>query len=170
MATCSRAFLIIAFVGVAEMAAAQDAVTMPRIRTTSAAVTAALDSGARFSPIFRGLIARIEATDGIVFIDEGVCGHTLRACLLHFVTLAGAYRLLYIRVDPRKADGCALVSAIGHELYHAFEVLREDKVRSSPEMFSLFERLGPRKSTRFETKAALQTGLDVEREACRQER
>jgi hypothetical protein len=129
---------------------------------------AALDLGARHSPTFRALIAKIEATDGIVYIDEGTCGHSVRACLLHLVTIAGPHRLLFIRVDPRKDAGCILVARIGHELYHAIEALSSPNVRSSPDMVSLFQRIGPTGSDRFETRAAQRTGLDVEYEVCRQ--
>jgi hypothetical protein len=167
LSACIRAaFLAIACVGVAEMSAAQETVPVPRVRTTNAAVTNALELGARHSPTFRGLIARIEATDGIVFIEEGSCGHTVRACLLHFMTIAGPYRLLYIQVDPRKDAGCILVARLGHELYHAIEALSESNVRSSPAMVSLFQRIGPTGSDRHETRAAQRTGLEVEREVC----
>jgi hypothetical protein len=178
MATCSpvrspaafsrAAFLTIACVGVAEAVAAQDTATIPRVRTTNAAVVAALDLGARHSPTFRGLITKIDATDGIVYIDEGTCGHTVRACLLHLVTIAGPHRLLYIQVDPRKDGGCTLVARIGHELYHALEALSSPKVRSNADMVSLFQRIGPTGSDRLETRAAQRTGLAVEHEVCGQ--
>jgi hypothetical protein len=164
------AFFTLVCMGFVGMATAQDATTVPRVRSSSPAVLAALGFGSEHSPILRSLVNRIDATDGIVYVEEGTCGHGVRACLLMLVTVAGPHRVLYIRVDPRKAAGCSLVSAIGHELYHAIEVLSEASVRSSHMMFALFERLGPRVSGRFETKAALRTGLDVEREACRQQR
>ena len=131
---------------------------------------AALDLGARHSPTLRSLIARIEATDGIVYIDEGTCGPTSRACLLHLVTIAGPHRLLYIRVDPRKDAGCILVARIGHELYHAIEALSDSSVRSSAGMVSLFQRIGPTGTDRLETRAAQRAGLDVEHEVCRHQR
>jgi hypothetical protein len=81
--------------------------------------------------------------------------------------VAGQYRLLFILVVSDRAPGCQLVEAIGHELYHAFEVLREPGVRSFPDLFSLFQRLGAAKSGRFETTAAVNAGLMISREACR---
>ena len=165
MATIRAAFLTIVCVGIAETAAAQD-IPMPRVRTTSAAVVAAVDLGVRHSPTFRGLVASIDATDGIVYIDEGTCGHTVRSCLLHLVTIAGPHRLLYIRVDPRKDAGCILVARIGHELYHAIEALSSPSVRRNADIVSLFQRIGPTGSDRFETRAAQRTGVEVQREVC----
>ena len=55
------------------------------------------------------------------------------------------------------------MASIGHELWHAIELLREPKVRDYHAAFSFFEREGPtdRDKGRFETSAALQTGLEV---------
>jgi hypothetical protein len=159
--------LTIACVGVTETVAAEDTPTIPRVRTTNAAVRAAIEFGASHSPTFRNLLAKIDATDGIVYVDEGTCGHTVRACLLHLVTIAGPHRLLYIRVDPKKDAGCILVAKIGHELHHAIEALSSPKVRSNPDMVSLFQRIGPTGSDRLETRGAQRTGRDVQHEVCR---
>jgi hypothetical protein len=154
-------------VGRVDRVTAQDRLNVQRVRTSSDTVLAALDWGVKYSRIFRGLIDMINATDGMVYVDEGTCGHSVRACLMLDVTLAGPHRVLRIRVDRRKAQGCALVGVIAHELYHAIEVLRDRGVRSSHEMFSLFDRLGVRSGDRFETTGAVRAGLDVGREACR---
>ena len=154
-------------VGTVERVTAQEGPNVQRVRTSSGAILAALDSGVKYSRMFRGLLDMINATDGLVYVDEGSCGHSVRACLMLDVTLAGPHRVLRIRVDRRKAQGCALVGVIAHELYHAIEVLRDRGVRSSHEMFSLFERLGVRSGDRFETTGAVRAGLDVGREACR---
>ena len=93
---------------------------------------------------------------------------SVRACLLHVVAISGPNRLLQIRVEPRKAPGCSLVAAIGHELHHALEALSDSKVRDGYAMRSLFDRLGPvGVENNFETKAATRTGWSVEGEVCR---
>jgi hypothetical protein len=153
-------------VGRADHAAAQDGSKVSRVRSSSSTVLTALDSGLKYSRMLRELVDSIDATDGIVYVDEGRCGHSVRACLLLDVTQAGPHRVLRIRIDLRKAHGCALVGVIAHELYHATEVLRDPGVRSSHEMFSLFDRLGVRTGDRFETAEANRTGLNVGREAC----
>ena len=163
------ALLLVAMTGVAQTAAAQD-VTAPRLRSSSAAVAAALGAGTRDSATFRHLVAKIEETDGVVYIEEGLCFKGVRACLLHLVAISGPNRLLQIRVDTHRARGCSLIVAIGHELHHAIEALSDAKVRDGRAMLSLFGRLGPTAAAdTFETKAAIRTGWSVEREACRDE-
>ena len=151
----------------ADTAAAQDAPTLARVRTHSARVGHAIAEGTERSETFRRLVQEIDTSDGLVYIEEGECGHSVSACLLMLVTLAGPSRVLHIRVNPRKAPGCALIEILGHELQHAVEALREPRVRSSAQIFLFFDGIGRTGSGRFETADALNAGLDVAREACR---
>jgi hypothetical protein len=91
----------------------------------------------------------------------------VRACLLLSVTVVGPNRLLRILVDLRKAPGCELVEAIGHELQHAVEVLHERRIKSDLQIHNFFDMLGRTRSERFETAKAMEAGLAVSREACR---
>jgi hypothetical protein len=91
----------------------------------------------------------------------------VRACLLFSISVVGPNRLLRILVDPRKAPGCELVEAIGHELQHAAEVLHERRIRSDLQIHNFFAMSGRRRSERFETDKAIEAGLAVSREACR---
>ena len=104
--------------------ASQEAITGTHagVRGLSPRLVAVITEAAAQSKTFRGLIDRIGNTDGIVFVADARCGHGVRACLLHAVTIAGPNRLLWIVVDPRKTDREAMRS-IGHELQHAVEVL-----------------------------------------------
>ena len=72
-----------------------------------------------------------------------------------------------IQVDPRKAHDCDLVASIGHELQHALEVLSNPAIRSHPQFFFFFDRVGARNENRFETKAALRIGLTIAEECGR---
>jgi hypothetical protein len=154
---------------------AQDTPTVPRVRSHSARIVAAIARGVERSATFRGLIDTIDATDGLVFVDEGRCGHSgSRACLLLSVTIAGPHRLVRIVIETNKAPGCELVEAVGHELQHAVEVLRERHIRTDAQIHYLFDMLaaGNRKmaravSGRFETDDAIDAGFAVAREACR---
>ena len=168
MGRLGAALLTVACVGLGETATAQaQTAALPRLRADSPVIAAAIDLGNERSPAFRALLARIGLTDGIVFVGEGVCGHSVRACLHLSVSIAGPYRALFIQVDPRKLRGCELIGAIGHELQHAVEVLGDSSVRDGIAMLLFYHRIGPTISRRFETEAAIQTGLDVERETCR---
>ena len=121
---------------------AQDTPTVPRVRSHSARIVDAIAQGVERSATFRGLIDTIDATDGLVFVDDGRCGHSgIRACLLLSVTIAGPHRLLRIIVETKKAPGCELVEAVGHELQHAVEVLRKRHIRTDPQIRNLFDTL-----------------------------
>ena len=66
----------------------------------SAGIVEAIARGVERSATFRGLVDTIDATDGLVFVEDGACAHTgVRACLLLSVTVAGPNRLLRIFVD-----------------------------------------------------------------------
>jgi hypothetical protein len=134
-----------------------------RVRGVSARVVAVINEAAARSESFRGLVAQIGTTDGIVYVAEGQCGHGVRACLLLTMTTMGENRVLRILVDPRKPDR-DLMGSIGHELQHAMEVLSHQSVRSYSAMILLFKKACDGCGRRFETDAAVATGVAVRRE------
>ena len=67
-------------------------------------------------------------------------------------------------VDTHKrTNECDLMASIGHELWHAIELLSEPNVRDYHAAFSFFEREGSRdaETTRFETLAAIRTVMPL---------
>jgi len=153
----------------AATAAVAEAPPLVRVRSNSLALAAVIDDATVRAPLFRRLRKTIDATDGLVYVDDGICGHGVSACLSLSVRVAGPFRLLRISVDTHKRDNpCDLMASIGHELWHAIELLSEPNVRDYHAAFSFFDREGPtdREKGRFETPAAIRTGLDVLREVC----
>ena len=163
-------FLGLMFHGAGSIADAQtSAPEIPRVRSTDPTIRGLIDKAAKLSSTFRQLIETINATNGIVYADPGRCGHGVRACLVLTVTVAGPNRLLRIVVDTRKTD-CALIASIGHELWHAIEVLREPSLTSDAALFFFYAREG-RHGDRdgdplgaWETQAAVKTGNAVRAE------
>lgn len=92
-----------------------------------------------FLDTLRGLVQVIDASDGIVYVESGECGHGVRACLVG-VTAAGEDRILWIKVDTGK-EGWDLMGSIGHELRHAVEVLGNPKVTSNAAMYFFYETM-----------------------------
>ena len=131
-----------------------------RVRGASPRLVAVIIEAAAQSETFRGLVDRISATDGIVYVAEGQCGHGVQACLSSTLTMAGPNRVLKIIVDPRKADR-ELKASIGHELQHAVEVLSHRRIRSSSEMVLLYKEMCNACGLRFETEAAIAAGVAV---------
>jgi len=94
----------------------------PRVRILSPQMAHAFWDGISRSPTFRRLVDVINASDGIVYVEYGVCRSVARGCLLGSLNLAGPHRIL--RVVIRKTQlADDLVVSLGHELQHALEVL-----------------------------------------------
>ena len=145
-------------------AAAADAGTaaMSRVRTSSATIAARIQQASEQSKTFRGLVETINASDGIVYVEEGVCGKGVRACFTN-VTASGANRILLVKVDTRKADW-DLMGSIGHELRHTLEVLGERTVTNQAAMYFFYSRVGQNGGKAFETAAAVEAGEAVRAE------
>lgn len=153
-------------VGAGRPAGAADATApeMARVRSTNPSITALIQQATERSETFRGIVATINASDGIVYVEEGQCGHGVRACLVAVMT-AGTNRMLRVKVDTRKADW-DLMGSIGHELRHGIEVLSEPGVRSNADMYFLYARIGFRGTGNgaVETNAAIDAGTAVRAE------
>ena len=62
-------------------------------------MAALVDRAARGSETFQRLLATIQRSNGIVYIEPGNCGHGVRACLKMSVVANGPDRFLRILVD-----------------------------------------------------------------------
>jgi len=98
------------------------------VRSDSPAINAAIRDALDRSAAFRQLVATINASDSYVFVNEGKCGHGVRACFVN-VRSAGLHRYLFVRIDSRKTDG-ELIGSIGHELRHTAAVEAGNAVRA----------------------------------------
>ena len=145
------------------MAADGDAPGMSRVRSSNPTILALIDQASEQSKTFRGLVETINAGDAVVYVEEGACGHSVRACF-RAVSMAGATRMLWVVVDTRKANW-DLMGSIGHELRHTIEVLGERGVTSSSAMFMFYSRVGKHGTGKtFETAAAVEAGDTVRSE------
>jgi hypothetical protein len=148
-------------VGIPHRASASGAPTIPRVRDNGdPSIARLIQEATERSATFRHLVDTIDATDGIVYVEQGTCGHHVRACLVLTVRAAGPNRLLRILVDIHRSHG-DLLASIGHELQHAVEVLSNPRVTDTRSTYFLFDRIGQIGEDRFETLAAIHAGLDV---------
>jgi len=153
--------LMIALLTVATVIGPDASSRFARVRANGASsIAMLLQEGAQRSATFRGLLLRIDGTDGLVYVEYGRCGHSVRACLALTVRVAGPSRVLRILLDAHR-DHDALLSAIGHELQHAIEALGDPHVTDDLTIYRFFERIAPRYKDRFETEAAIETGLRI---------
>jgi hypothetical protein len=167
---CHRLTLTAAFVvilaGPAVRPAAAQTPGMTRVRSSHPSIAALIIEGRERSTTFRRLVDTIDATDGIVYIEEGTCFHSVRACLMMTVTVAGSNRILRVLVNTRTAEW-DLIGSIGHEMRHAVEVLSDPHVKDNSAIYFFYQRQSSSGRAAFETDAAVQAGLDVRAEVRR---
>jgi hypothetical protein len=145
-------------------ASVESARPITRVRSSDSRVVTLIARASEWSSTFQRVVDTINGTDGIVYVEPGRCRRNARACMVLTVTVAGSNRLLRIIVNPRRAD-CDLMASIGHELWHAVEVLREPSLRSEAALFFFYGRGGRRaRDGAWETQAAENTGNSVRAE------
>jgi len=116
----------------------------------------------RRSPTVRALVASLERSDVIAYIQVSPSLPNRTGCLTFLVATESA-RLVRISIDLRnRVDD--QIKHLGHELAHAIEVSRAPEVRDEQGMRQLYERIGWRVhgGPDFETDGAVETGWRVE--------
>jgi len=137
----------------------------PRVRATTPAARALLETGVRRSETFARLIQELEDTDLVVYVETtpdlapGLEGR------LTFLTSAGGVRYLRAQV-PVTGGVDALIAGVGHELQHALEVAAHPAVRDSVALAMLYRRIGIQGSVkdRYDTVLARSVGRRVRAE------
>ena len=132
----------------------------PRVRTEETELARLIHIATARSPTFKQLIREIEATNGVVYVVRGRCGHRVRACLVLWMGVTDQHRILRVVIEDANPEVEAMAS-IGHELKHALEVLSDPKVVSGHGMLALYKRNGAIRSETFETEEAIATGNAV---------
>ena len=144
-------------------AGAQSTPAMPRVRSENPMIAQLITDALCASVTFRGLVAAIDATNGIVYVESGKCRYGSQACLAHSIQVAGPHRILHVVVNTRR-DREGLIGAIGHELQHAMEVLSEPGITTRQGMFYRLFGMSMSTTGRFESKEAIEAGIQIEHE------
>jgi hypothetical protein len=134
-----------------------------RVRILTPQIAYGFQEGISRSPTFRRLVDAIDATNGLVYVQHGVCKGGARSCLLGSVVVAGPHRKLHVVIN-RTQLGDDLVVSLGHELQHAAEVLGEPWVTTAAEMRFLFREIGVQYGGIFETNEATRVSDAIRRE------
>jgi len=136
-----------------------------RVRAADTHIKRLLEEGVKRSVTFGDLVAAVNASDVIVYIQRvDRLGPTIAGQLM-IVPVPNAQRYLRIQVlDHLSPD--ETISLIGHELRHALEVAAAPDVRDQRGLIELYERIGERGGMvhTFDTRAAQNTGRRVRRE------
>ena len=134
-----------------------------RVRSEEPSLSTLIQQATDRSPTFRRLVEAIQATDGLVYIQRGRCGHYVKACLVFWMGVSDTNRILRVIVEHGKTDVEAMAS-MAHELRHALEVLEEPSVRSGNDMYFFYKLGRSIKGETFETQAAIDAGIAVYKE------
>ncbi len=134
------------------------------VRSQDRTVRQLLKRGYTHSLTFRNLIARLDATDVIVYIEQvATLPGRIDGRMLMPVTSHGQ-RYVRIQVALRGAPDDE-VALLGHELQHALEVADDAGVRDEATMTALYERIGQRGGLHvYDTLAAQEVGRTIRRE------
>jgi len=138
---------------------------LPRVRSSHPYIRAMIAEAQERSATFRRLVHAFDATDGIIYVEEGDCHVKVRACLPPTINASAGYRYLQAIIDARQEDW-QVMSDIGHELQHALEVLDNPQTRTSDAAVAQLLRHETFTGTKriFETDDAIKAGEDVRRE------
>jgi len=137
-----------------------------QIRTTDARLRMLLHVGLRTSPTLRALVERLQASDVVVYLrcdgDMPTDGR------LTFVSSAGGYR--YVVVRMARLSDARQIAIMAHELRHAVEIADAPDIVDGPSLVRAYQRIGyvnkssPLPGIAFDSKAAIQAGIQVLRE------
>ena len=84
---------------------AADEPTIMRVRSHRfQAIATLIDLAATRSLTFRNLVSLIQASNGMVYVEPGECGHGTRACLKVWMQASGSTRFLRVVVSRRRAQ------------------------------------------------------------------
>jgi len=136
-----------------------------RVRAADNHIKRLLEEGVKRSVTFGDLVAAVNASDVIVYIQRvDRLGPTIAGQLM-IVPVPNAQRYLRIQVLDHLSPE-ETISLIGHELRHALEVATAPDVRDQQGLIELYERIGERGGMvhTFDTRAAQNTGRRVRRE------
>jgi hypothetical protein len=165
MARILTAIAIALVLACADDAAADIAYT-PHVRVRHTALEPLLRDAIDRSPTVRRLVATLDASDVIVYLELAPRLPTPLAANIKFVAEGGGFRYLRIALSALNTRS-QMLTMIGHELQHAVEIAEAPEVRSSRSLEKHYSRIGIRGlhgDESWDTRAAREAGLMVLRE------
>lgn len=138
----------------------------PPIRSTDRRLRSLLEEGVRTSPTLRALVARLHASDVVVYLQcEGPSAPDGR---LTFVSAVGGQRYVVVRMArfPKSQQ----IAMMAHELQHAVEIAEHPAIVDQMSLVREYKRIGYSTQTggqagmSFDTMAAVRAGQQVLKE------
>jgi hypothetical protein len=150
--------------------AAESVLVGPRrpIRSTDRRLRMLLDDGMRSSPTLRALVARLSASDVVVYLRCDGPTEPVSGGRLTFVSSAGGFRYLVVRMA--RLSRAPQIAIMAHELQHAVEIADAPAIVDGQSLVREYHRIGyvnfesPLPGIAFDTAAAVRVGEQVLRE------
>lgn len=135
------------------------------IRITEPWLRHLFTAGMSGSETFRSLVARLEESDVVVYLQTDIQRWPGASGRLTFLSVVAGTRYVVVRLTPLRSPVQQL-AMIGHELQHAVEVAERPAIVDSESMFREYMRFGYQngvsgEGAAFDTKAAMQAGARV---------
>jgi hypothetical protein len=111
------------------------------VRTTERSILALINAGIDRSATFRDLIAPLNASDVIVYVEPKVTRPRLRGYLAHQIVARDDHRYLRIAINTGGSPQDRLIRLIAHELQHAVEVAQMPEARDEASLRLALARL-----------------------------
>jgi hypothetical protein len=142
-------------------------VPFPHLRGQDSHMRALIEDGIASSATVRALVARITASDVVVFVACERNPAVKGSGRLNFMVSAGGVRYLVIRL--KLAQRSAAIAMLAHELQHAAEIADTPSIVDDESLGREYARIGYRSHAShgglaFDTKAAVETGRRVAEE------
>lgn len=137
----------------------------PHLRALSPEAQRLIDEASEQSSIVRGLVARLDATDVIVYVSLDLRLPERTRGQLRFIARAGGQRYLDVRI-ARTLDRRSDIASLGHEIQHALEIAAAPEVVDAASLDRFYGRVGFSVSDKrwHESHAALRAGEAILRE------
>ena len=127
------------------------------VRASEPRILALLEIGLSRSATFRNLVATLDASDVIVYVEPKLTRQNLGGYLAHRIVARGGYRYLRIAIEMQGAEGRS-VPLLAHELQHAVEIAQTPEAIDAESLEQAFVRLAVRfgcsRASCYETQAA----------------
>jgi hypothetical protein len=165
------ALVFVALPGAASAELLRTSFHPPHIRTVEPRLKFVISQGVQASTTFRALVAQLEQSDVVVYLEYERCVRrdaTSLAGRLTFVSAAGGFR--YVRVRVRSfASLNQEIAIVAHELQHAVEVADRPAIVDAASMLHEYSRFGrmtgiTASGPTFDTRTAIDVGFQVQRE------
>ena len=137
-----------------------------RLRTDDPELRALMAHGLMRSPTLRLLVAALDQTDVVVYVQPALIRRGLGGYVPHLVVANDNVRYVFAVVAPDMSRN-ARIGVIAHELQHVVEIARAPDVGRTQPVADLFARIGFRNrdaSNAYETIDALATERAVRAE------